>query len=59
MCVSDITETLSMNQTTVSHQLKTMRDMGMVDYNRNGKVLTYYIRKSKVLDVLLSAVEML
>ena len=59
MCVSDITKTLGMNQTTVSHQLKNLRDMSIVDYDRKGKVLIYYIKESKVLDVLLKAVEML
>ena len=59
MCVTDIAKTLNMNQTTVSHQLKTMRDMGMVDFDRKGKVLVYFIKENRVLDVMLKAVEMI
>jgi len=59
MCVTDIAKTLEMNQTTVSHQLKTMRDMGMVDFNRKGKILVYFVRENKVLDLLLRAVEII
>ena len=59
MCVTDIAKTLNMNQTTVSHQLKTMRDMDIVDFERKGKVLIYYIKENRVLDVMLKAVEMI
>jgi ArsR family transcriptional regulator len=59
LCVSDITTTLQMNQTTVSHQLKNLRDIGMVDYHRKGKVLVYYIKQNKVLDILLKAVDII
>lgn len=59
MCVTDLTITLGLNQTTVSHQLKTLRDMGMVDFSRRGKVLEYFIKEPRVLEVLLGAVEML
>lgn len=59
MCVSDLTTMLELNQTTVSHQLRNLRDMGMVDYHRKGKLLMYYISKPKVLDVLLEAAEII
>ncbi|MCL2675394.1 MAG: metalloregulator ArsR/SmtB family transcription factor [Firmicutes bacterium] len=59
MCVSDLTEMLALNQTTVSHQLKTMREGGLIDYQRDGKVLTYYVSQPKILDVLLSVTEII
>ena len=59
LCVTDIAKTLGMNQTTISHQLRTMRDNGLVDFERRGKVLMYYIKESKVLDIMLKAVDMI
>lgn len=59
MCVGDLTQMLELNQTTVSHQLKTLRDMDVVDYKRQGKVVFYYIKDRKVLDVMLGAVSCL
>jgi len=56
MCVSDLTTLLELNQTTVSHQLRFLRGMGIVDFKRQGRVVFYYISDKKVLDVLLGAV---
>ena len=56
MCVSDLTTILEMNQTTVSHQLRSLRSMGIVDYKRQGKVVFYYVADKRVLEVLLGAV---
>ena len=56
MCVSDITSLLELNQTTVSHQLKSLKSMGIVDYKRQGRVVFYYLSQKNVLDVLLKAV---
>ena len=41
MCVNDISNILGINQTTVSHQLKQLKDQGIVSYKRNGKILVY------------------
>ncbi|MCL2822104.1 MAG: metalloregulator ArsR/SmtB family transcription factor [Firmicutes bacterium] len=59
LCVGDIAATLELNQTTVSHQLKNMRDLNIVDFNRQGKVLVYFIKENKVLDILLKAVDVI
>lgn len=56
MCVSDLSALLDMNQTTVSHQLKNLRDIGVVEYTRQGKVVFYYIKDSGILDIMLGAV---
>lgn len=59
MCVNDLSELLGINQTTVSHQLRNLRTIGVVDYKRQGKVLFYYIKNDAVLDIMLSATSFL
>lgn len=41
MCVGDIALVLGLNQSTVSHQLKLLRDAGIVGCRRDGKVIYY------------------
>ncbi|MEG2456294.1 MAG: metalloregulator ArsR/SmtB family transcription factor [Clostridia bacterium] len=41
MCVGDIAEVLNLNQTTVSHQLKILKGMGVVAMRRDGKTIYY------------------
>lgn len=41
MCVGDIAEVLNLNQTTVSHQLKILKSMGVVNMRRDGKTIYY------------------
>ena len=53
MCVKDICELISVNQTTVSHQLKLLRDVKIVDYRRVGSVILYRIINPYVNDVIL------
>lgn len=43
MCVSDIACLIRLNQSTVSHQLKLLRDCGMVRARRDGKVIYYAV----------------
>ena len=57
MCVSDISLMLSINQTTVSHQLKTLRLAGLVDYRKQGKISFYTLKDKRVLDIMLIASE--
>lgn len=56
MCVNDLSSVLSLNQTTVSHQLKNLRTVGVVTCKRQGKVAFYSLSDSNILDVMLSAV---
>ena len=53
LCVSDISTILDLNQTTVSHQLKLLRDAGMVSYRRDGKIIYYRIINKFVQEVML------
>ncbi len=59
MCVGDISTLLGINQTTVSHQLKILKDQGLVSYRRDGKILLYSLTEKSVSDVMMYAVEYL
>lgn len=57
LCVNDLSKILEINQTTISHQLKTLKDQGMVDYKRDGKILMYRLKSSSVNEMMLYALE--
>lgn len=59
MCVTDISRVLDINQTTVSHQLRFLKDAGMVRTDRHGKIIFYSVVSEVVNDVLLKGVEFL
>ena len=48
MCVSDLAGILNLNQTTVSHQLRLLKNLGAVDYERNGKIITYFLKDDAI-----------
>lgn len=41
MCVTDISRSLKINQTTASHQLKILRDCKIISARRQGKIIFY------------------
>lgn len=59
MCVGDIAELLHINQTTISHQLKYLKNLKLVDSDRTGKVVTYGINNKNIIEVLNYGVECL
>lgn len=59
MCVTDLSRVLDINQTTVSHQLRLLRNLGIVKSVRNGKIITYSLVNDTVNDVMLKGVEFL
>ena len=59
MCVSDIASLLKLNQTTVSHQLRLLKDLNAVKTKRQGKVVFYSLRNDALSDILLKGVEFL
>ena len=59
MCVSDISATLGINQTTVSHQLRLLKNWGIVQGKRDGKIVFYSLSNELLSDVLLKGVEFL
>ncbi len=59
LCVTDLSKILNMNQTTVSHQLRLLRDTDVVKCERQGKILKYKISNPKINEILLVGVEYL
>ena len=59
MCVSDLAGILNLNQTTVSHQLRFLKNLNAVKTKRQGKVVFYSLRNDMLSDVLLKGVEFL
>lgn len=59
MCVTDLSTVLELNQTTVSHQLKLLRDAGMVSYRRNGKIIYYSAANEHINNILMTGTEYL
>ena len=59
MCVSDLSSLLKLNQTTVSHQLRLLKNLNAVTTKRQGKVVFYSLRNQTLNEVLLKGVEFL
>ena len=57
LCVGEITSVLDINQTTISHQLKILRSHNIVECDRVGKNVIYYIKNSGIENVLNASVE--
>ncbi len=57
LCVTDISNMLNINQTTVSHQLKLLKSLSMVKYKRDGKVIYYSLANDKVNEIMMNGVE--
>ena len=59
MCVTDLSRVLDINQTTVSHQLRLLKNLGIVKCERHGKIIFYSLVNDTVNDVMLKGVEFL
>ena len=59
MCVSDLSAVLYVNQTTLSHQLRLLKNLAAVKTRRQGKVVFYSLKNELLSDVLLKGVEFL
>jgi ArsR family transcriptional regulator, lead/cadmium/zinc/bismuth-responsive transcriptional repressor len=55
-CVSDLTEALGMDQPAVSHQLKYLREMGLVRWKKNGRHVYYKLSDTHMRDILFSSI---
>jgi ArsR family transcriptional regulator len=51
-CVHDISNLINMNQTSVSHQLKSLRQARLVKYRKEGKHVFYSLNDSHIKDIL-------
>lgn len=59
MCVTDLANILGINQTTVSHQLRLLKNIGAVSCKRDGKVIYYSLKNEMLGDLILKGVEYL
>lgn len=59
LCVTDLTQALGMDQPAVSHQLKYLRDQGLVSWNKMGRHVYYTLSDSHLRDMLLSSIDYL
>lgn len=55
-CVSDLTDALGMDQPAVSHQLKYLRDLGLVSWTKNGRHVHYCLADTHLRDILISSI---
>ena len=56
MCVSDLAAVTGLNQTTVSHQLRILKDAHIVDGVRQGKVIFYSVENADISSIMNTAV---
>ncbi len=59
LCVNDLAKILDINQTTISHQLKSLKDQNLVGYKREGKVVVYFLTSNTVNEMMQYAVSVL
>lgn len=52
MCVCAISELLGMNQSAISHQLKTLKDANLVANRREGKTIYYHLSDDHVRSII-------
>jgi DNA-binding transcriptional ArsR family regulator len=57
MCVSDLSNILGINQTTLSHQLKMLKNQNLVNSRRDGKIILYSASNYVINDLMLSGIE--
>ena len=58
-CVTDLSNILKINQTTISHQLRLMRNLGAVNCYRQGKIIYYSLKNEILGDIILKGMEFL
>ncbi len=52
MCVQDLTELLNMQQSAVSHQLRILKQAGLVKYRKHGKYVFYSLDDEHVTQII-------
>ena len=52
VCVCDIAETLQMNVSAISHQLRVLKQAGLVKFRRDGKTVYYSLADEHVRTIL-------
>lgn len=57
MCVQDLTDMLNMNQSAISHQLRTLKQAGLVKYRKDGKFVFYALADDHVTQIITQGME--
>lgn len=57
MCVSELSIHLGINQTTISHQLKTLKNIGAVSATRNNKYIYYKVNNKFINSIMINGVD--
>jgi len=57
LCVCDLSETLGMSQSAVSHQLRVLRAARLVKYRRQGKMAFYSLDDGHIAEILRAGLE--
>lgn len=57
LCVCDIAELLEMTQSAISHQLRTLKQLQLVRFRRDGKTVYYSLADSHVSTILSQGLE--
>ncbi len=55
-CVSDLTSALGMDQPAVSHQLKYLREMNLVHWQKHGRHVYYTLGDQHLRDILITSI---
>lgn len=56
-CVSDLTQALGMDQSAVSHQLRSLRQQGLVRWKKSGRHVHYALADEHLRDILMTSIE--
>lgn len=59
LCVNDLSTILKTNQTTISHQLKYLKNQKIVSSKREGKIITYSLKNKFINELMDYAIESL
>lgn len=57
MCVCDIANLLTMSQSAISHQLRTLKQMDLVKFRREGKTVFYSLADSHIKTIINQGME--
>lgn len=57
MCVCDLAQLLGMTQSAISHQLRTLKQMDLVRYRREGKTVFYSLADGHIKTILSQGLE--
>lgn len=56
MCVQNLAEVLTMNQSAISHQLRILKQAGLVKYRKQGKYMMYSLDDEHVAQIITQGV---